>query len=435
MPSLEKIVETIDVDECDPNFRLWCTSYPSSFFPVTILQNGVKMTNEPPTGLRANLLRSYMMDPLQDPKFFGSMNDHGETKLHMFRKISFALCFLHAILQERRNFGSLGWNIPYEFNASDLAISMQQLQIFLIQQKQTPWSMLTYTAGQCNYGGRVTDDTDRRLLLAILADYYTPEIGDDEYKLSESGLWYAPKDGDHQSYIDFIKGLPAEQKPEAFGLHENADISKDILNSFGLFSTALISATGGGGGGGARDDKLLGELSKGMADRLPPDFVTKLMQEKYPVNYHECMNTVLVQEAHRFNRLLAVIRPSLVNIEKATRGEVVMSTELERVANSLIINKVPDLWMSKSYPNRKNLFNYFNDLLQRLDMLEKWYQSGFCDIWRFTNNWEPFLKLTLSHYQCRWNSGMLLVSRFLLRTEFCDCRSTKLRAPQQVRYR
>ena len=280
MPSLEKIVETINVDECDPNFRLWCTSYPSAFFPVTILQNGVKMTNEPPTGLRANLLRSYMMDPLQDPKFFSSLNDHGEVKVHMFRKISFALCFLHAILQERRNFGALGWNIPYEFNASDLAISMQQLQIFLIQQKETPWSMLTYTAGQCNYGGRVTDDTDRRLLLAILADYYTPEIGDDDYKLSESGLWYAPKDGDHQSYIDFIKGLPIEQKPEAFGLHENADISKDILNSFGLFSTALISATGGGGGGGSRDDQLLGELSKGMAERLPADFVTKLMQEK-----------------------------------------------------------------------------------------------------------------------------------------------------------
>ena len=88
------------------------------------------------------------------------------------------------------------------------------------------------------------------------------------------------------------------------------------------------------------------------------------------------MNTVLVQEAHRFNRLLAVIRPSLINIEKATRGEVVMSTELERVANSLIINKVPDLWMSKSYPNRKNLFNYFNDLLKRLQMLEDWYQNG-----------------------------------------------------------
>lgn len=78
--------------------------------------------------------------------------------------------------------------------------------MFVNEYKDVPFDAITYLTGECNYGGRVTDDWDRRCLLTILSDFYTPKIIDDSrYKFSTSGFYYAPPKGSYDEYVEFIK--------------------------------------------------------------------------------------------------------------------------------------------------------------------------------------------------------------------------------------
>jgi dynein heavy chain len=135
------------------------------------------------------------------------------------------MAFFHAIVQERRKFGPLGWNIRYEFNDSDLETSRTMLKIFLDEQEDIPWDALLYVTGHINYGGRVTDDWDRRCLISLLRQYSNNDILEDGYKFSESGIYFAPTNGSLDVYRNYIDTLPLIDNPEVFGLHENANIT------------------------------------------------------------------------------------------------------------------------------------------------------------------------------------------------------------------
>ena len=156
-----------------------------------------------------------------------------------WKKLVFGITFFHAVVQERRKFGPLGWNIRYEFNDSDLDTSKTMLKIFLDEQDEVPWDALVYVTGEINYGGRVTDNKDNRCLITMLQKYYNEENLQDDYYYSDSELYKAPTNGTADSYREYIGDLPEEEKPEVFGLHENANIAYQRQESQGMIDKIL----------------------------------------------------------------------------------------------------------------------------------------------------------------------------------------------------
>merc|ERR1711871_703994 len=357
----------IDKSNTHDNFRLWLTSMPFDEFPVSVLQNGVKMTLEPPKGMRLSLQGSYrgiQPDWLED-----------STKPRQFKKLVFALCFFHATGGERIKFGPLGWNIPYGFSVPDLFISLDQLKLFVDEYDEIPYKMLNYCTGQCNYGGRVTDDKDRRCITNILTDFYTENILDDEYRFSSSGLFYAPAEGDHGSYMEFIRELPIQEGPECYGLHDNAAITSSILETHKLLSTVLSMMPRSSGGAGKSWAEQLAETAAVVEVQMPELFDLEKICIQYPTKYEDSMNTILTQELERFNKLLNRIKTTLRNVQRALRGEVVMSGDLEAMGTSLVNGKVPKLWTAVAYPSLKPLGPWVADFLKRIEFLQTWVDN------------------------------------------------------------
>ena len=140
---------------------------------------------------------------------------------------------------------------------------------------------------EANYGGRVTDPQDRRSIMTLLKDYYCPEmISEENHKLSPSGTYFVPPDGERQDYIEFIRdNIPLNDLTEVFGLHDNADITSAINSTDLLLGTALSLQPRATSSSGKSQDEVLSETCQGIIEKLPAKLDYEGAQKKHPVMY------------------------------------------------------------------------------------------------------------------------------------------------------
>ncbi|KAG7460463.1 dynein heavy chain 11, axonemal-like isoform X1, partial [Solea senegalensis] len=373
LPSLDSLLETVAVD-CHPSYRVFITGEPAPspeqhVIPGGILENAIKITNEPPTGMNASL--------------HTALNNFNQDTLEMcsreqeFNSMLFSLCFFHACVTERRKFGPQGWNHNYPISTGDLTISANVLYNYLEANTKSmlvPWEDLCFLFGEIMYGGHITDDWDRRLCKTYLQEFMHPKMFEGELSLCPGFL--APPFMDYSGYHSYIdKHLPPEN-PTLYGLPPNAELECLTVTSDNLLRTLLElqppDSSRGEGAAQSTEEKVK-TIIEDILERLPEEYNMTEMSTKTTERSPYIL--VCLQECERMNLLLAEIRKSLNELDLGLRGDLTMSSSMETLQSSLFNDSVPDSWAKLAYPSTKTLPQWFADLMCSCHELDSWTQD------------------------------------------------------------
>lgn len=373
LKKLEVISENLT--KPDKAFRLWLTTAPNDGFPLGILQKSIKVVTEPPDGLGQNIKQTY--SKLSEDVF-------NSCPKQEFKPMLYVLSFFHATIQERKKFGKIGWNVKYDFNESDFLISFKLINLYLTQahengDEELPWETLRYLIGNAMYGGRVTDDRDRRALECYLEEFLGDFIFDSNQKFFFSKINYdyvIPDEESYEANLDFIDTIPIFTAPGVFGLHSNAEITYFNNSAKQLWADIMeMQTSAGGGAGGINREDVISGIADGIQSNTLPEVFDEYNIRKSFNNVISPTQTVLLQELERFNKLTKRMSSSIVDLKRALKGEIGMSADLESLGTAFFNGQLPDIWRKLAPQTEKNLVNWINHYERRFKQYRGWVDA------------------------------------------------------------
>ena len=370
LTELEKRLDVFNLQGSHEEFRVFLTSEPANTIPIGVLSRSIKLTNEPPTGLKANLQRAFTSF---SPEFINDMDSR-------MRAILFGLCHFHAVLIERKKFGPMGFNMMYPFSLGDLRDSAETLANYMENAgTKIPWEDLRYLFGQIMYGGHIVNDFDRTLVVNYLEHFMRDELLDEmelfPFNKDEDASFMSTSPTTYERYLEHIDERLKGDTPIAFGLHPNAEIGFRTAQSEELFRTLMdLQPRDAGATSDAATSPL--EVARVVLSELLDTYGEAIFDLEDIGNSMEGdrgpFQNVLMLELEQMNGLLIEMKRSLSELKLGIDGVLTMTDTMEELRDALFLDRVPGVWARKAWPSLRSLAGWRDDLTRRLTQLNEW---------------------------------------------------------------
>jgi len=365
---LERKLDQYAMEQSNTHFRIFLDSDPSLLIPIGLLQKCIKLTDDPPTGLKANLKAG--LRTLKETEF-----DEYEPQM---KGMIFGLCFFHAIMLERKKFGSKGFNMLYPFSIQDLACSILLLKNYReAMLSKVPWDDLRYLFGEIIYGGHIVNDFDRLLCQKYMEFYIQPGLLDEMVMVPfpdkrDTAHFKAPQLTTFEKVVEHLDACLKGESPIYFGLHFNAEIgcqtnfSEDLLGRLAALienSKEICEETGDSFA--TRVEGIVMDI----VDRLQDATIEDLGLSPDDVGPFQ---NVFLQEVSRLKALADEIIKSLNELQLGFKGELTMTEGMDALQDCLSKDRVPQSWTKLAYPSLRPLAMWMEDLQKRIHQFKEW---------------------------------------------------------------
>ncbi|TFK76697.1 dynein heavy chain protein 1 [Pluteus cervinus] len=352
---LEKKLQTLNPNR---SFRLFLTMEANPSIPVNILRQSRLIMNEPPPGIKANLLDSLRSIPTT------RLGQGPAEKARLY----FLLAWFHAIVQERLRYAPLGWSKIYDFNDSDMASAFGTIDTWLnsvskgranVDPATIPWDALRTLIKQSVYGGRVDSDFDQRILDSFVDGLFTPAAYNIDFNLVPSitgdKALVVPEGTKIEHFLSWVQGLPDREPPSWLSLPPTAERVIAVAQGNELLGklrkmrmladddedTATTSSSKTQSAAQPAWMRTLLERCNEWLALLPAKFATLARPTG---DNQDPLSRLFAREGDIGRRLLDQVRKDLADVGKVCQGELKQTNHLRTLMSSLTKGTIPNHW-------------------------------------------------------------------------------------------